>query len=279
MLDRLMPIDDDILARIDALDLSFNEFGIDPYGIDRMELARWLTAVSFMYRFYFRVDIYGMENVPGRGRGMLIGNHSGGVAIDGMIVGASMMLDHEPPRLAHAMIEQFIHRFPGASQVMARTGQFTGNPDQAARLLEDERLVLTFPEGARGTAKLAKDADTLVRFGTGFMRLALATRTPILPFGFVGGGEAMPTVANLRMLGRLMGVPYIPVTSYLLPLPKPTSFQLIFGKPMHFEGTGNERDEVIVGLVDQVKARIQKLIEQGRALRRKKLSPEQIEYE
>ena len=46
---------------------------------------------------------------------------------------------------------------------MARTGQFTGNPDQAKRLLDAERLILVFPEGARGTAKLAKDADTLVK--------------------------------------------------------------------------------------------------------------------
>ena len=39
------------------------------------------------------------------------------------------------------------------------------------------------------TPKLAKDADSLVDIGTGFMRLALETKTPIVPFAFVGGGE------------------------------------------------------------------------------------------
>ena len=102
------------------------------------------------------------------------------------------------------MIDKFIHEFPLASQIMSRAGQFTGNPDQAKRLLNAERIILAFPEGARGTAKLAKDADSLVGFGTGFMRLALETKSPIVPFGFVGGGDALPTIA---MWAREGGAP------------------------------------------------------------------------
>ena len=272
MLDNLLPIDPDVAARIEALDLHFNKFGVDPYGIDKNDLIRFVSAFAWIYRFYFKVDVYGLDNVPSRGRGVLVGNHSGGVAIDGAMAMGSLLLDAEPPRLAHAMIDKFIHQFPGASQLMARTGQFTGNPDQAKRLLRDERLILVFPEGARGTAKLAKDADTLVDFGTGFIRLALETNSPIIPFGFVGGGEALPTIANLRRLGRMLGVPYIPVTKWGLLIPKPTRFQLLYGKPMHFEGTGHERDELVSEMVDQVKARIRDLIRQGRALREKEIS-------
>lgn len=272
MLDNLLPIDPDVAARIEALDLQFNKFGVDPYGIDKNDLIRFVSAFAWIYRFYFKVDVYGLDNVPSRGRGVLVGNHSGGVAIDGAMAMGSLLLDAEPPRLAHAMIDKFIHQFPGASQLMARTGQFTGNPDQAKRLLRDERLILVFPEGARGTAKLAKDADTLVDFGTGFIRLALETNSPIIPFGFVGGGEALPTIANLRRLGRMLGVPYIPVTKWGLLIPKPTRFQLLYGKPMHFEGTGHERDELVSEMVDQVKARIRDLIRQGRALREKEIS-------
>jgi 1-acyl-sn-glycerol-3-phosphate acyltransferase len=174
------------------------------------------------------------------------------------------------------MVDKFIHRFPGASQFMARTGQFVGNPDQAIRLLRDERLILVFPEGARGTAKLAKEADTLVAFGTGFMRLALETNSPIIPFGFVGGGEALPTVANLRRLGKMLGVPYIPVTKWGVLVPKPTRFQLLYGKPMYFEGTGHERDEVVNDMVEQVKERIADLIRQGRALREGHISEDEL---
>jgi 1-acyl-sn-glycerol-3-phosphate acyltransferase len=272
LLDKLLPIDPHVAARVDALNLSFNKFGIDPYGIARTDLIRFLSVFVWIYRSYFKVDVYGLENVPSHGRAMLIGNHSGGVAIDAAMVMGSMLLDAEPPRLPQAMIDRFIHQFPGASKIMSRTGQFTGNPDQAIRLLRDDRLLLVFPEGARGTAKLAKDADTLVGFGTGFMRLALETKSPIIPFGFVGGGEALPTVANLKTLGRLIGVPYIPVTKWGLLVPKPTRFQLLYGKPMVFEGSGHERDEVCGAMVDEVKTRISDLIRQGRQLREKNIT-------
>ncbi|MFW2388393.1 MAG: lysophospholipid acyltransferase family protein [Polyangiales bacterium] len=276
MLDNLLPIDPEVAARIEALDLQFNKFGVDPYGIDKNDLTRFVSAFSWIYRYYFKVDTYGLDNVPSTGRAVLVGNHSGGVAIDGAMVMGSMLLDAEPPRLPHAMLDKFIHEFPGASQFMSRTGQFTGNPDQAMRLLRSERLILAFPEGARGTAKLAKDADTLVNFGTGFMRLALETKSPIVPFAFVGGGEALPTVANLKRLGRLLGVPYLPVTKWGLLIPKPTRFQLLYGQPMHFEGTGHERDEVVSAKVNQVKERIADLIRQGRLLREKKISEEDL---
>ena len=114
------------------------------------------------------------------------------------------------------------------------------------------------------TAKLFSARDSLVDFGTGFMRLALKTKSPIVPFGFVGGGEAIPTIANLYRLGKLIGVPYIPVTPYLLPLPLPVRLDIVYGEPMHFEGTGSEDDEVVERYVAQVKARIQGLVEEGR---------------
>ena len=276
MFDNLLPIDPEIAARMEALDLESNKFGIDPYGIDKADLTRFISVFAWIYRYYFKVDVHGLDHVPSQGRGILDGNHSGGVAIDGMMVMGSMLLDAEPPRLPHGMIDKFIHEFPLASQIMSRAGQFTGNPDQAKRLLNAERIILSFPEGARGTAKLAKDADSLVGFGTGFMRLALETKSPIVPFGFVGGGDALPTIANLKRLGRLFGVPYIPVTKWIFLVPKPTRFQLLYGKPMYFEGTGHERDEVVIAMVDEVKERIRDLIRQGRQLREKEISEEDL---
>jgi 1-acyl-sn-glycerol-3-phosphate acyltransferase len=276
LFDNLITVDPEVAARIEALDMEFNKFGVDPYGIDKNDLIRFVSAFAWIYRFYFKVDVYGIDNVPSQGRAILVGNHSGGVALDATMVMGSMLLDAEPPRLPHSMVDRFIHRFPGVSQFMSRTGQFTGNPDQAKRLLRAERLILTFPEGARGTAKLAKDADSLVGFGTGFMRLALETKSPIVPFGFVGGGEALPTIANLKRLGRLIGVPYVPITKWILLVPKPTRFQLLYGQPMSFEGTGHERDEVVHAMVDQVKERIRDLIRQGRQLREKEISEDDL---
>jgi 1-acyl-sn-glycerol-3-phosphate acyltransferase len=263
---------DDIAARVDRLELPFDARGVDNYGVSKWHLTQAFRVVSFLYRNYFQVRVNGIENVPPRGRAMLVGNHSGGVALDGLMVIASCFFEMEPPRLAHAMADKFINRFPFASVWASRCGQFTGLPEHAQRLLEDDRLLLVFPEGARGTAKLWKERWSLVDFGTGFVRLALRTKTPIVPFGFIGGGDAIPTVANLYKIGRLAGVPYVPVTPWLLPLPRPVKLEIQYGAPLKFEGSGSEEDEVIDRYVEQVKSSIAALIEQGRDSRRARLS-------
>jgi 1-acyl-sn-glycerol-3-phosphate acyltransferase len=162
------------------------------------------------------------------------------------------------------MAEKFINQLPLGSSWSFRTGQFTGLPENAERLLADGRLLMVFPEGARGTAKLYKERYSLVDFGTGFMRLALRTRAPIIPFGFAGSGSAVPTVHNSKTLGRLLGVPYVPFTPYGLALPLPARCEVHYGAPLVFEGTGDEEDSVIRGYVDQVKARIASLLEEAR---------------
>jgi hypothetical protein len=199
---------------------------------------------------------------------MLIANHWGGLAIDRPLVLASVMLEKDPPRLAQGMAEKFLSKMPFSSEWTLRLGQLTGLPEHATRLLNDERLLMVFPEGARGTAKLYKERHSLVRFGTGFMRLALETKSPIIPFAFIGGGEVMPTIMNAYRLGRLFGAPYIPITPYLLPIPRPENCEVYYGPPMWFRGNGTEDDHVIDGYVAEVKARVAALIELGVARRK-----------
>ncbi len=207
-----MARDERIAELVDRLELGFNSIGIDKYGVSKKHLRVWFTALGFLYNKYFRVKAFGLEHIPPRSRAMLVGNHAGGVAIDGAMVLASLLLEMDPPRLGHAMAEKFLNAVPISSLWTSRTGQFTGLPEHATRLLEDDRLLVVFPEGARGTAKLYKERYSLVDFGAGFVRLALKTKSPIIPFGFLGGGAAIPPIPNAYALGKLVGVPYIPVT-------------------------------------------------------------------
>ncbi|HEY6558364.1 MAG TPA: lysophospholipid acyltransferase family protein [Polyangiaceae bacterium] len=254
----------DIDERLNRLELPFNAQGLDPYGISRKHLRVAVRSMSWWYHHYFRVRTVGIENVPARGRAMLVCNHSGGVALDAALLAGACFFDMNPPRLAQGMVEKFLGRLPFATQWLGKTGQFAGLPEHAIRLLEDERLLMVFPEGARGTAKLFKERYSLVRFGTGFVRLALETRAPIIPVACLGAGAAIPTVTNLYGLGRLMGVPYIPLTPYLLPTPLPVQIELRFAPALHFEGSGNEDDTFINARVDEVKERILELISEGR---------------
>jgi 1-acyl-sn-glycerol-3-phosphate acyltransferase len=262
-----LPVDPEVRERLERLELPFNPYGIDPYGVSKDYLGPWFTALKFFYRTYFSVEVHGVENLPPQGRVMLVGNHSGGVAIDGIMVIASCFFALDPPRLAQAMAEKFLNEIPFASQISNRLGNLTGLPEHAERLLSDERLLMVFPEGARGTAKLYKERYSLVQFGSGFMRLAMKMKTPVVPFAFLGGGEAVPTISNAYAIGKLLGVPYIPVTPWLLAIPIPAKLEVHYSKPMFFEGTGTEEDDIIQANVERVKDRIADLIAVGRKLR------------
>jgi 1-acyl-sn-glycerol-3-phosphate acyltransferase len=271
-----LPVDAEVRERLARLELPFNAHGTDPFGVSKEYLGVSFTALKFFFKHYFSVASHGLEHVPARGRVMLVGNHSGGIAIDAAMVHASQFFEMNPPRLAQGMAEKFLNRIPFASPLTHRCGHLTGLPEHAERLLADERMLMVFPEGARGTAKLYKERYSLVHFGNGFMRLAMKMKTPIVPFAFLGGGEALPTVTNAVSLGKRLGLPYIPITPWLFPVPIPAHLEIYYSAPMVFEGSGSEEDEVIDQHVAAVKARISQGLLEGQARRRVLDSSRQI---
>ena len=56
--------------------------------------------------------------------------------------------------------------------MLRKLGHLTGLPEHGEQLLNDERLLMVFPEGARGSGKPWAERYKLTRFGRGFMRSA-----------------------------------------------------------------------------------------------------------
>ncbi len=256
----------EVRERLARLDVPFNALGIDPYGISKEHIGTFMSGLRLLHANYFRIRSFGIHNVPDVGAAMLIGNHSGGLPADASMVIASVFFDKEPPRLVHGMVEKFAQNWPVVSPLFMRVGQFPGLPEHALRLLGDGRLLMVFPEGARGTGKLYRDRYQMVRFGTGFLRVALQAGVPIVPFCFIGGEEALPTVFHAQRLAKMVGAPYWPVPPYLLPVPLPVPCEIHFGEPLRFDGNGDEPDELVDEWVEQVRSRIEDLISQGRRL-------------
>ncbi|MFH1130242.1 MAG: hypothetical protein V1754_02840, partial [Pseudomonadota bacterium] len=50
---------------------------VDAFGLDPISSERARPFLAFLYRNYWRVETSGMENIPDRGRGILVANHSG----------------------------------------------------------------------------------------------------------------------------------------------------------------------------------------------------------
>jgi 1-acyl-sn-glycerol-3-phosphate acyltransferase len=156
--------------------------------------------------------------------------------------------------------------------LVAKIGGVPAHPANVHRLLHDEReLVLVFPEGARGTEKLYKDRYRLRRFGRGgFVVAAMRARAPIVPIALVGAEEAAPTFAQLRLLKRLTGLIYFPITPTfpLLGVPGmlaflPAKFRLRFLEPIATDGWGPRAWEdrgLVHEIADDVRARIQEAL-------------------
>jgi 1-acyl-sn-glycerol-3-phosphate acyltransferase len=255
--------------RTRALAVRQNEYGFDPFGFSRDHLKYAFVLARFLYKSYFRAEARGLENVPA-GRVLLVGNHSGQLPFDALVIATAMMVAADPPRMVRTMVEKFIPTLPFASYLFSRWGQITGTPENCRRLLEDEEAILVFPEGARGIAKPFSKRYQLQQFGLGFMRLALSTRTPIVPIAVIGAEEQAPAV-NIKPLARLFGAPAFPVMPFppFLPIvPLPAKYRLYFGEPMRFQGDPDDDDEVIEGHVRSVKNSIQSMIQLGLKERR-----------
>lgn len=238
-----------------------NTEGYDPFGFRPQILRQVLPVAHFFYRTWFRVDAHGIANVP-EGRVLLIANHSGQLPFDGMMIGASLVLERRPPRVVRGMVEKWIPTLPFVSMFFARAGQVVGTPSNARALLERDEMLMVFPEGARGISKTFDRRYQLEEFGLGFMRLALETRTPIVPIGVVGAEEQLPALYNAEGLARVLGMPSLPISPTLV-LPLPVKYRIYFGEPILFEGDPDDEDRAIRERVDVVTTAIRALLERG----------------
>ena len=262
-------IGDEELDRIKSLPTRQNEYGYDAFGVHRDDLKIAWLVIRWLYRSYFRCETHGIENLP-PGRLMLVANHSGQLPFDGVNVGASLLLEGEPPRLVRSMVDRFVPTLPFLSYMLPRWGQIIGSPENCKRLLQDEEAILVFPEGTRGISKPFTQRYKLQEFGLGFMRLALATTTPIVPVAIVGAEEQAPAV-NIKPLARLLGLPafpVMPVPPFIPVVPLPSRYYIYFGEPQYFVGHHDEDDEQIEKLVKTVRLRIESMLRVGLKARR-----------
>jgi len=245
------------------------EYGYDAYGMSPLWMRRVLMPFALLYRYYFRVEVSDIDRLP-EGRVLVIANHAGQLPFDAAMLGLALLMEAQPPRIARSMGEYWIPQLPWVSVLAARVGALVGTPQNCIHMLKNGECVLAFPEGVRGMNKLFSQRYQLQPFGTGFMRLALETATPIVPVAIVGSEEQQPSFANLEGLARVFGAPALPITAtfpWLGPLgllPLPVKYRIYFGEPQRFEGEASDEDAVIDAKVEKVKAKIAGMLARGR---------------
>lgn len=246
---------------------------VDEFGLDRSFDARLRPVLDFIYHRYFRIQTEGIANVPAEGRAVVVGNHSGSIPIDGLMLRTALRVDHPASRDLRWLAEDFLFYLPFAGVLMNRAGAVRACQENAERLLTRDNLIAVFPEGVQGIRKLFRDRYRLQRFGRGgYIRLCLRTRAPLIPCAIIGGEESSPLLYRFDALADLLRVPYLPVTptfpalGALGLLPAPTKWRIKFGEPIAFDNYGPEAadDDLLVGrLSDRVRSTIQSMLDNG----------------
>jgi 1-acyl-sn-glycerol-3-phosphate acyltransferase len=211
----------------------------DEWGFDEEFAEAVYPFLEFMYDRWWRVEAEGVRNLPAHGRALLVSNHAGIMPWDATMITVSIMREHPLPRYPRFLVLNWAFDLPFISVLMRKVGGVVASPYNALRLLEQDELVAVFPEGVKGAGKAFKDRYRLQRFGRGgFVELALRTGAPIVPVSVVGSEEIYPKIGESRLLARLTGAPYFPLTPlfpWLGPLgaiPLPSRWRIQFGEPI-----------------------------------------------
>jgi 1-acyl-sn-glycerol-3-phosphate acyltransferase len=178
------------------------------------------TVYGFLYHYWFRVEVEGVQNIPNEGGALLLANRSGALPSDGAMIAKAVRDEHPRHRPVHLASERSFNRIPGLGMLATKIGAVHAHPANLHRLLFDEReLVLGFPEGPKGARKPLRDRYRLRPFDQRLVSVAGRAHVPIVPVAVLGAEESVP------MLGRLR----LPISAGL---PLPAKFRLRFLEPI-----------------------------------------------
>jgi 1-acyl-sn-glycerol-3-phosphate acyltransferase len=251
----------------------------DDFGFDAAFTEHLLPLATLLYRYWWRVDVEGIEHVPAEGRGLLVSNHAGaGIPFDGAMIKTAMMIEHPNPRHVRLLVLDWLMGLPYMADLMKQTGQVLASSPNAYELLKRDELIAVFPEGVKGMAKPFSQRYNLARFGRGgFVRIALRTQTPIIPVAVVGSEEIYPKIANMPLVNKLIGAPFVPVTP-LFPLfglagliPLPSKWHIEFCDPIDVSQYPIEAADdraFVLELSERVRATIQERLKANLLKRR-----------
>lgn len=256
----------DFLRRRLSGDYTVDAFGFDPQYND----AVVLPVLRFFFDTWFRVEVSGVDNIPDTGAALVVANHAGTLPFDGPMLSVAVRDHHRAHRDLRLLAADMVFDMPVIGPVARKAGHTMACNADANRLLAGGELTAVFPEGYKGLGKNFRDRYKLQRFGRGgFVSAALRNKAPIIPCSIVGSEEIYPMLADVKLLARVLGVPYFPVTP-LFPfagplglVPLPSKWHIAFGSPIEtadYEEGAADDPMVTFELTDHVRETIQQTL-------------------
>ncbi len=241
--------------------------------VDQELYGKLIRLVEIVEK-YFRATIVGHENLPKRKGALLVANH-GIYGYDSILI-LKLIFDNTG-RTIRALGDHAHFKFPIWRDILSKIGVVQGTPENAVKTLQDNEIVLVFPGGVRDMFKGRQESYELKwQKSTGFARVALKARRPIIPLAAIGPDDALYVVKDREemketFVGKLTktilgGDKYVmPLALGLGPLPLPVKFTYHVGRPISLKNYyGGEDDPVVIKEVQTiVKNRLNRLLARG----------------
>lgn len=212
-----------------------------------------------LMKTYFRVQVEGTENLPKRGAGLIVPNHSGVSGFDAMV------LHHEVLQASERYPRVLTHHLWFLNKTTAipanKLGFVEATTENGLKFLKRKQLVVLFPEGEYGNFKPSSKAYQLQEFKRGFIRMALQTGTPIIPTLILGAEETHVNLSRLKLTKLLRGI-VIPLPLNLIPLP--SKWKIIFMEPvvLPYEPKAASDRELVHELAEEIREKMQERLTQ-----------------
>lgn len=203
---------------------------------------------------YFRLQIEGMDNVPRKGAGLIIPNHSGYAGFDAFILSYHI---HQQTRRIPTVLTHPLWFWTQTTAIPAtKLGFFEATTQNGLRFLKKKRLVLLFPEGEMGNFKPTSHKYRLQEFKRGFVRMAIKTQSPIIPSIVIGAEETHINLRRLKFSKPLRGL-VLPLPLNVLPLP--ARWKVKFLEPIQLPYKPSQADdiELVHEIASDVRERMQ----------------------
>ncbi|HEU4405825.1 MAG TPA: 1-acyl-sn-glycerol-3-phosphate acyltransferase [Polyangiaceae bacterium] len=231
---------------------------------------------------YFRARVEGLEHLP-EGPFLGVGNHSGGTLMpDTLLWGSGYhVLRGSPPLLVLAHDLMFDAYPRPLARALARLGALRASRERALAALRAGFALQVYPGGDFDAERpFARRHQIEFAGRTGWARLALEARVPVVPVVAIGGHETLVVLTDGRRLARALGLDrrlrlqVVPVSLCLpfglfvgplpgyLPLPAQITVRALPPLPAERYPVGAHRDPAAVADLDaRVRAALQSCLD------------------
>ena len=212
---------------------------------------------------YFRYKLVGQNYIPKNRKCLLVINH-GIIPFHGFLLARKLIIENYLTKAPRALGASFLFELPYVRDFFVKCGAVEASPENARILLKDNRMVMLAPGGIYEALIANADLNRIPwerRYG--FVELACATNTPIIPSYCPGINQVYYNSkfllkARIKLLEKIRFS--LPIFMGIGLLPLPVQLTHYVGKPIKPNRKKNEtKHQQIERIHQEVIASMQKL--------------------